>query len=749
MSSLPHSLSPDDKTLVGDLLAAHGFNSLTDTQYRAFDERILDGGNHLLVAETGNGKTLCAEAVTKQMLDAGGRVAYLVPSNQLVGAKEDELNTWAEGEYDVQQGGYQNADVIVATFDSFYQAILRGLGDVRSLDLVILDDFHIIYDSGRGRGLEKAIAAVLDNNINIFAMSATVGNPEELADWMDANLVISDEQRSIEIQEQPVMLDEQQDKKPQIIDQIRGSPDKAPYLVFNGSKPKTEARAEGLAETNIFANHSDRRFHSELRSKLDGMEPTRKLHDLATLMSKGVAYHHAGLPSSIRNWIEECFEEGEIAVLFCTPTLAYGFDAPVQSVVVADLKRWNGAGVDYIHTYEYIQWIGRAARPGKGFKKGYAFPFYSDFDEASKRFFNNPELEPVTSHVDSGDGLRWLVLELVEMGWDTPEAIEDFLTETLYWQQLSGDRAWDDGTMDKRTRMQQKLREEADWLQKFGFLRERETEQRFENTRQGSAAVEFNFNVFRGYSLRSVHDLCADLENKDTFTALNLLYQFSAFSDAYLSFDGISTELQDKILNEEMIPEEDAAIVAGVLGWYWCQGVPATEIEERTNVDPTSIRMAARNLSMTLEAATALFDAIQADKPEWYDDFVACVEKGVPREDLPVVRHVYGVGRVTIRNLRDHFSTLGSSDTRFNFDTETLVGGLCEAYEQVERKDQLEAVLQNVNRIGKARATRLVDFAEQQNGDRNVEPLFGENAVESESGGTTSFSRNSSLNEFL
>jgi replicative superfamily II helicase len=749
MSSLPDSLSSEDETLVQDLLAAHGFDSLTETQHQAFEERILDGGNHLLVAETGNGKTLCAEAVTKQMLEAGGRVAYLVPSKQLVKAKEEELNTWADGEYDVQQGGYRDADVPVATFDSFYQAMLRDTGGVRSLDLVILDDFHIIYGERRGRGLEKAIAAVLDNNVNIFAMSATVGNPKELADWMNANLVVSDEERSIEIEEHPVMVDDQTDKKTQIVDHLRGNPGKSPYLVFNGSKPKTEARAEGLAETNAFADRSSRNFHSELRSQLDGMEPTRKLHDLATLMLKGVAYHHASLPSSIRNWIEECYEEGDLAALFCTPTLAYGFDASVQSVVVSDLKRWTGGGMEYIHTYEYIQWIGRAARPGKGFEKGYAYPFYSDFDAASEQFFNDPELEPVTSHIDSGDGLRWLILELVEMGWDTPEEIEDFLTETLFWHQLSGDRAWDDGTVDKRTRMRQKLREAADWLQKFGFLREKETEQRFENTRQGSAAVEFNFNVFGGYSLRSVHDLCADLESKDTFTAQNLLYQFAVFTDAYLSHDGLSTDFEDKLLNAEYLPDEDPAIVTGILGWYWSQGIPATEIEDRTNVDPTSIRMTARNLSRTLDAATPLFDAIQAEKPDWYDDFVTSIEKGVPREDLPVARHVHGVGRVTISNLRDYLTEMDTGDTRFDFQTETLAGGLGEAYEQVKREDQLEAFLQNVDRIGQTRAKRLTAFAERQDGDRDVEPLFGANAVESESGGTTSFSRNSCLDEFM
>ena len=46
------------------------------------------------------------------------RVAYLVPSHQLVGAKLEELNLWTEGEYDVRERGYRQADVAIATFDN-------------------------------------------------------------------------------------------------------------------------------------------------------------------------------------------------------------------------------------------------------------------------------------------------------------------------------------------------------------------------------------------------------------------------------------------------------------------------------------------------------------------------------------------------------------------------------------------------------------------------------------------------------
>ena len=749
MDDFPTSLSPDDEAIIQDLLDAHGFESLTDTQYQALEERILDGGNHMLVAETGNGKTLCAEAVTRQMLDAGGRVAYLVPSHQLVGAKHEELNLWADGKYDIQERGYRQADVAIATFDSFYQAILRDIGDVRSIDLVVLDDFHIIYDRQRGSALEKTIAAILDNQISIFAMSATVGNPADLADWMQANLVVSEQERSVEIKEQPVQVDDSTDRKNQIVSHIRNTSNHAPFLVFNSSRRTAEARANALADTQFFADSGERNFYSELQANVDGMKPTQKLHDLATLMSQGVAYHHAGLPRSIRNWIEECFEDDDIGAIFCTPTLAYGFDAPVQSVVVADLKRFNGATMEYIHTYEYVQWIGRAARPGRGFKEGYAYPFYSNFDEASERFFGEKELEPVTSHVDSGDGLRWLILELVEMGWDTPTEIEDFLTKTLYWEQLTEHRAWGEETEDTLTRMQSTLRLEVNWLEQFGFIREQQTEARFETTRQGSAAVSFSFGVFRQYPLRDIHDLCARLENTETFTALQLLYEFATFSDQYVSTTGLTDEIETKLLQRDLIPDEDASIVAGVFGWYWCQGIAASEIENRTNVDPTSIRMTARQLARTLDAASALFDAIQATKPEWYDDMVQSVEKGVPREELPIAKAVHGVGRVTIRGLRDYFGEAArSSRMAFDLESETLVGALGEAIDQVEREDQLQDILRGIDGIGSARSKSLVEFARSQDGDSDSASLFGENAAESKRGGTTSYSRNSSLTDF-
>ena len=48
-----------------------------------------------------------------------------------------------------------------------------------------------------------------------------------------------------------------------------------------------------------------------------------------------------------------------------TGTLALGIDMPVRSVVVEDLRRWNGQGFIDLTATEYTQLIGRAGRRGK------------------------------------------------------------------------------------------------------------------------------------------------------------------------------------------------------------------------------------------------------------------------------------------------------------------------------------------------------------------------------------------------
>ena len=62
------------------------------------------------------------------------------------------------------------------------------------MKVVIVDEAHLINDESRGPTLEIVITLLREllKNAQIIALSATIGNPEELAEWLKAELVIDD-----------------------------------------------------------------------------------------------------------------------------------------------------------------------------------------------------------------------------------------------------------------------------------------------------------------------------------------------------------------------------------------------------------------------------------------------------------------------------------------------------------------------------------------------------------------------------
>ncbi|WP_324663926.1 DEAD/DEAH box helicase [Haloarcula sediminis] len=747
MSDIP-DLPPEDAEIVDEIMSAHDYDSLKKTQQLAFEDGILAPGNHLLVAETGNGKTLCAEAVTKKQLDQGGRVAYLVPSRQLVRDKRESMQEWGSDEYRIYSGpsAYQSGDVIVATFDSFYRAILQDKGSARNLDLVVLDDFHEIYGGFRGPGIEKAIAAAMYEGIEIFSMSATLGNPQELADWMDADLTVSPEGREIEIKEEVVGVGPQE-KKDALTNFIRSEQDKAPFLVFNYAKSWTESRAEEVAKTRIFADASDRNFMEEMERKSQG-EITSTLEDLARMMDGGVAFHHSDLPQDVKEWIVDLYEEGEIKCLFATTTIAYGFDAPVQSVIVADIKR----GPNFVGVYEYVQWIGRAARPGYGYDEGYAFTLTDDPEETIERYFEpHRELEPVTTHIENDERFRWLLLELVTTGWDTPHEIEAFVKEMLYWQQMKQIGAWGREHSSKDERLNSRLRETADWLLDLDFITEKDTARQFQPTPLGEGTIEFAFNSFSNATLAGIRNFYDWLEDLGTgnLTRLNLVYQTTILADRKIDRN-CSDELEG-LLQEHELPVDEYGITAGILRWYWIKNLDIREIEQRTGVDGAYISSDARRVADTLDATKYLIDASpEVHRPEWLDIMTFRIERGVRRDEVPLVENVRGLGRHRVRKLREYLSRPDIAGVDEMPDG-SLWEQLTAFYDGLDNPDFFVDTLSgNVSGVGKRTADRIEEFVR----DGSVDDEYletddkGASTANESSGSTGDYTRGTSLDDF-
>ncbi len=68
----------------------------------------------------------------------------------------------------------------------------------------------------------------------------------------------------------------------------------------------------------------------------------RQVHDLGSLLPRGLAYHHAGLLPGLKVLVETLFQRGHLRAVFATDTLALGINMPARAVVVGSLSKFDG-----------------------------------------------------------------------------------------------------------------------------------------------------------------------------------------------------------------------------------------------------------------------------------------------------------------------------------------------------------------------------------------------------------------------
>lgn len=635
------------------------------------------------MAETGNGKTFVAEAVTKKALANGENVAYLVPSVALVGEKHASVSAWTDEHFSVNKArGYKEADVIVATFESFFEAVIRGYAD--RFDVVILDDFHEIYSSTRGPNIEKGISAALDSDKEVLGMSATIGNPHTIARWLDAELTISSEERAVPIEEIPVGKTGE-DYAAQLTRLIRENFDRGPFLVFNDTKPNAEARARGVSEKVSFDLGEDIDF----RKKVDGAiktELTDKHKELISLLNNGIAYHHSGLEQGLKDLIVDYTENGVIKCVFCTTTLSYGFDSPVQSVVVADLKRWGGFR-EFIGAYEYVQWIGRAGRDPDVYDKAYAFPLYDDEDAFDKFQFDtrveDKDIEDVRSHLSGQSALRWLVLELVNYGWETDGEVLDFVRSTLHWSEAVDqvpDHVKRDVSVQPGEQIRLEIEKTLSWLTSHGLLNKpigqpQGEATRYHSTDLGSAFVDYEHSNWFDNSVESVLELTEWLDAQADELTPELLVQRIA-TEYYQCGSGGFIEEDDplsKLLAMDNLNRSEG-LTAGLVCWYWCSGVPLTQIVDLFGDEVSGLANTASNISTALESVQLLYEPFEMPaEPEWLKVFAEQVEAGVPGPDMYIIQNTEYFGRKLYHNLREQLDRTGGAASDWDLGEDNYV----------------------------------------------------------------------------
>ncbi len=176
---------------------------LRPCQEKSINKGLLDGKNILVCTPTASGKTLCAEfAFTKTILEKKGKAVYVVPLKALASEKFKEFKrkypfiktAMSIGDIDSSDPYLADYDLIITTSEKFDSLIRHKAIWLNDIALVVIDEIHLLNDPGRGPTLEIVITILrkLLKNIQIVGLSATIGNPKQLAEWLNADLVEDD-----------------------------------------------------------------------------------------------------------------------------------------------------------------------------------------------------------------------------------------------------------------------------------------------------------------------------------------------------------------------------------------------------------------------------------------------------------------------------------------------------------------------------------------------------------------------------
>lgn len=320
---------------------------LTPPQQAVVDAGLLESGfNCVLQMATGAGKTWLAEQAMAKTLARGHRAIYLTPiralASELVHRWQAAFSSHSVGIFTGDYGRpgaplpvpFARANLMVMTperLDACTRAWRSHWTWLPEVDLLVVDEAHLLGDRQRGARLEGTISRFrrLNPFARVLALSATMGNRSEIADWLGGVEFASD-WRPIPLTWKVARFRKASDK-PEILatEVARVTKQGGKSLVFVQSRRRAEYLSGQLNGSGLKARH-----------------------------------HHAGLGHRERSAVETAFRESGLDVLVATPTLEVGVNLPVRQVVLYDLQKFDGSDYSALDVNTVWQRVGRAGRPG-------------------------------------------------------------------------------------------------------------------------------------------------------------------------------------------------------------------------------------------------------------------------------------------------------------------------------------------------------------------------------------------------
>ncbi|MFZ9701448.1 MAG: DEAD/DEAH box helicase [Candidatus Nanopelagicales bacterium] len=370
-------------------------------------EYFLQGSSVVVAAPTGSGKTIVGEFAVFYVNKKNQRTFYTTPLKALSNQKYLELVE----RFGVENVGLltgdnainQDAAIVVMTTEVLRNMIYQTPEKIEELGVAILDEVHFLADKERGVVWEE-ILILLNKNVKIVALSATVSNVEDFADWLheirgDCKFVI-EEKRPVPLSQLiatsnsliPLFSNEEGQINKKVINLYKRSFTKShvkieiptrveivenikdydllPSIFFIFSRKGCDIAVDQIRKSNVQLTNEQERFEIKkyLQNRFDDIDASDwsalRVDEWIDCAVRGFSSHHAGLIPQMKEAAEYLFQRGLLKLIFATETLSVGINMPAKSVVLERMDKWNGTNHEMLSPAEFTQLTGRAGRRG-------------------------------------------------------------------------------------------------------------------------------------------------------------------------------------------------------------------------------------------------------------------------------------------------------------------------------------------------------------------------------------------------
>ena len=608
-----------------DFLKSEGYEELFEPQEQSVKAGLFDEKkNFLITIPTASGKTLIAMlAILSHLSKHKTKVVYLTPLRALTSEKFEEFKkleklnlgrkikvALSTGDSKEKKEKLEDADVIFLTNESMDANMAFQKDWIYDIGLVVSDEIHLIGDNTRGPTLEIILTRfksgfIGKNPPKIIGLSATISNSDELADWLNCELVESTFRRvplSEAVYSRHIITNQdreetegnfaknrQESRHPKAwiglgLDTVA---EKHQCLIFAMTRKNAVAWAKEAGLDVVKELKPNQKKELEKISKKilpkEDYDNTKLTSELAKTVKNGTAFHHAGLDQRCRTIIENAFKNRHIKLLTATPTLAAGVNLPARRVVIPSVMRYTNNGLEKISILEYKQMCGRAGRPQYD-DMGESIIIAKGYPDEILEHYVDGEPEPLESKtLDEDNSLRINLLGFIytasKFNPTSYEKIIKFFSQTFAAYQLS-----DDSVLEK------KITKQLETLKEYGMITD---ENGFEPTKFGIRIFYLRIDPETAFDMTGyIEDYLRG--TKHTFGILYMITNLHEFYSQYPIPDKYQGDMDDLIdPNEKLYRNQEFSreycFKSLLILYKWIDAMTYQDMSDHFDAEPGDI----------------------------------------------------------------------------------------------------------------------------------------------------------------